>query len=529
MHHRTAQKFLLAVVAALSLAIPHTASAQLTDATQAPNPENAGIQKSLTEQVGAGQGDAFTPSSSTYLIRRDPFRSVARGRQIFQRKFTVAQGFGPLTGDGVGNIAAEGSIGAGLVDSCAGCHGRPRGAAGFGGNVATRPDSRDAPHLFGLGLQEMLADEITQELRATRARAISSAQLNGAPVTLELESKEIRYGKITAHPNGTVDTSEVDGVNPDLRVRPFFAQGLTISIREFIVGALNAEMGLETFDPVLAAAVAGGQAVTAAGMVLDGALDTIEAPPVSSPFDDSDNDGVVDEIDPALVDHLEFYLLNYFKPGRYERNGFTAVGEYLMSYYGCTSCHIQNLTIDRDRRIADVDTAFNPAKNGFNGLFATATPLLVEIDDGSGHPTLKVPSGDSFEVRNIFTDLKRHDLGANFWERNYDGTFQKEFMTEPLWGVGSTSPYGHDGRSINLKEVILRHGGEAQTARNAFSSSSTYYQRLLLDFLESLVLFGPPDTASNLDEADPGDPDFPQRGHGSIKLSVLFNDPGDSE
>ena len=32
--------------------------------------------------------------------------------------------------------------------------------------MATRPDSRDAPHLFGLGLKEMLADEITADLRA---------------------------------------------------------------------------------------------------------------------------------------------------------------------------------------------------------------------------------------------------------------------------------------------------------------------------------------------------------------------------
>lgn len=35
-------------------------------------------------------------------------------------------------------------------------------------------------------------------------------------------------------------------------------------------------------------------------------------------------------------------------------------------------------------------------------------------------------------------------------------------MTTPLWGVGSTPPYGQDARSINLKEVILRHGGEAE-------------------------------------------------------------------
>src|SRR5713101_4096621 len=47
-----------------------------------------------------------------------------------------------------------------------------------------------------------------------------------------------------------------------------------------------------------------------------------------------------------------------------------------------------------------------------------------------------------------------------------DGTLQKLFMTRALWGVGSTSPYGHDDRSINLRHVILGHGGEAQVARD---------------------------------------------------------------
>ena len=78
--------------------------------------------------------------------------------------------------DRAGNIAVDATIGAGVVDSCAGCHGRPRGSAGFGGDVFTRPDSRDAPHLFGLGLQEMLADEITADLRAIRAQALAAAQ-----------------------------------------------------------------------------------------------------------------------------------------------------------------------------------------------------------------------------------------------------------------------------------------------------------------------------------------------------------------
>ena len=110
-------------------------------------------------------------------MRRDPFRAIRRGRQLFQRKFTRAEGQGPRISDGNGDIMENPRLGAGLADSCAACHGRPRGAAGFGGDVATRPDSRDSPHLFGLGLREMLADEITQDLRAIKAQAIAKAQV----------------------------------------------------------------------------------------------------------------------------------------------------------------------------------------------------------------------------------------------------------------------------------------------------------------------------------------------------------------
>ena len=114
-----------------------------------------------------------TKDSSLFIINRDPFRSIRRGRQLFQRKFTRAQGAGPITGDGGGDVAADKSIGAGFADSCAACHGRPRGSAGFGGDVVTRPDSRDAPHLFGLGLKEMLADEITAGIRKDRDEAVA--------------------------------------------------------------------------------------------------------------------------------------------------------------------------------------------------------------------------------------------------------------------------------------------------------------------------------------------------------------------
>jgi Di-haem oxidoreductase, putative peroxidase len=519
-----------ALAVASGLVMVFGANAQESDVTQTPNAIGAGIHKSLEEQIGVGRGDIFTPDSSRFLIARDPFRAIARGRQLFQRKFTHAQGVGPRTGDGEGDIELEASIVAGLADSCAACHGRPRGSAGSGGDVFTRPDSRDAPHLFGLGLQEMLADEITRDLRATHDAALDRAARRGDPVRVRLSSKGIDYGRLTAHPDGTVDFSEIDGVDDDLRVKPLFAQGSQFSIRQFIVGALNAEMGLEAADPDLLAANRGERVVTPAGMVLDGALDELDPPPVASASEDGDDDGVADEIDPALVDYLEFYLLNYFRPGRYEPYPTASrIGQRAFQEIGCASCHRPNLEIERDRRVADVETEYDPAQGGFNGLFATARTRFEEVADPRGLPPRRPPAGRRFRVRGIFTDFKRHDLGPNFWERNFDGTLQQEFMTEALWGVGTTGPYGHDGRSVNLREAILRHGGEAQEARDAFAALPNERQRQILEFLGTLVLFPPLDTASNLDPGDPTEPDFPQFEHGSIALSPLFLDKTDKE
>jgi hypothetical protein len=540
---------LFGAVMLAAVMVAGSANAQLRDVTQTPNAINAGIRKSFTQQIGAGRGDIFTPGSSAFIIARDPARAIRRGRQIFQRKFQVGQGFGPTTGDGVGNVAVDASVSAGLVDSCAGCHGRPRGSAGHGGDVVTRPDSRDAPHLFGLGLQEQLGDEITSALRAIRTDARSNAQSSGASVTRPLLAKGINYGAITANPDGTFDTSGVVGVDPDLRVRPFFAQGGTISIREFLVGAFNAEMGLEAPDTDTLQAAGGGSVQTPSGMVLNGRLDKIERPPVSSPTQDSDGDGKVNEIPVSIVDFMEFYLLNYFKPatGNQSPNANdpandasdVLAGRAVFTQLQCGTCHIPTLTINSDRRVADVETVYDPVNgNPFNRLFSTASLRLTAFDDGSGFPSLKSPTGDSFVVNNFFADLKRHDLGPNFREQNYDGTFQQLFITEPLWGVGTTAPYGHDGRSVSLEEVILRHGcpdgtlscsSEAAASAAAFAALPRTLKTLLFSFLQSLQLFPPDDTASNLQVKNTADPNYPQRGHGAIALTVLFNDPTEIE
>src|SRR4029434_800304 len=143
-----------------ALAISQMAG-QLVDKNKAPNTSNDGIARPLTgypypSQIGDGRWGADVNSAQN-VIAFDPFRAIRRGRQLFQRKFTRVEGQGAGAGEGFGTVDVDLAIGAGLADSCAACHGRPRGAAGFGGDVATRPDSRDAPHLFGLRLTETLA------------------------------------------------------------------------------------------------------------------------------------------------------------------------------------------------------------------------------------------------------------------------------------------------------------------------------------------------------------------------------------
>ena len=88
--------------------------------------------------------------------------------------------------------------------------------------------------------------------------------------------------------------------------------------------------------------------------------------------------------------------------------------------------------------------------------------------------------------------------------------------------MGDTPPYGHDGRSGTLDDVILRHGGEADAARAAFVALPPFAQQWLITFLRTLVLFGPDDTSSNLLPANPATPGYPQIGHGAIALGNIF-------
>src|SRR5262245_14173520 len=81
------------------------------------------------------------------------------------------------------------------------------------------------------------------------------------------------------------------------------------------------------------------------------------------------------ELPASLIDLFEFYLLNYFTPAIYEQTPVTRTGRQLLEDIGCTQCHVPALPLTTDRRVADVETVYDPGKGVFNTLFATATPI----------------------------------------------------------------------------------------------------------------------------------------------------------
>ena len=92
-----------------------------------------------------------------------------------------------------------------------------------------------------------------------------------------------------------------------------------------------------------------------------------------------------------------------------------------------------------------------------------------------------------------YTDLLVHDMGEALADGRPEGDASgREWSTAPLWGIGLTevvnghTRFLHDGRARNLVEAILWHGGEAESARDAFRAMPSADRNALLAFLNSL-------------------------------------------
>ncbi len=122
------------------------------------------------------------------------------------------------------------------------------------------------------------------------------------------------------------------------------------------------------------------------------------------------------------------------------------------------------------------DTA---AEDQGEALFATAGC------DGCHIPSMQTMDGMPVD---LYSDLLLHDVtpaGTDRGIASADASIT-EFRTTPLWGLGTTAPYWHDGRASTIAAAILLHFGEADASRTAYEGLTQAEKDALHAFLQSL-------------------------------------------
>lgn len=430
---------------------------------------------------------------------------IEAGRRLFVAKFTKADGLGrpaatgspfPLlrrTPDTVNEFARGQGPDA---NSCASCHREPfiGGAGDFTANVftglgqrtistaaidVTLANERGTPALQGSGILELLAREITADLHAIRDQASIEASQHDKPVRVELVSKGIPFGWLTADPSGEIDATEVDGIDRDLVVRPFGAKGTITSLREFTINAANLHHGMQADERY-------GLGQTAA--------------------EDFDQDGVVTELTEGDITALTVFQAALPCPGRVrplsrEQQAAVLHGERVFRDVGCAICHPLELELN-----STIYTEPNPYNFEGNLRPEEGRPVLsadLAVDGESPRVTKR---GNTFVVH-AMTDFKRHDLSDSDHDHLQNETVFERFLptevfvTRPLWGCGSTAPYGHRGDLVTLDEIIAAHGGEAGASRERYDQRSEEDRIAVRQFLQSHQIL-PPGSPSVIEEVE---------------------------
>jgi len=360
--------------------------------------------------------------------------------------------------------------------ACANCHskGGPDGAGtqsqnaflrGDGASIATA-DQRNAPHVLGLGPVELLAKEMSAELAAQAEAARKTSRRKRQRIEQPLVAKGVSFGTIAAHSDGALDRSAVQGVDPDLVVRPFGWKGHQATLRDMIEESLQIHQGLISKRIHLE--------------VKDGKRDS--APYGRGPWYDLDEDGVSLEIDSGMLTTVVGYLAQLEVPvTRPPRDAglidLFAAGRTRFGAIGCAGCHLPTLELN------------DPVLNASAGAGPERPAFLIDVaKDGDG-PKIEPKYGapPTPYLVHLFSDLRRHEMGADLASPADQGSIPASvFLTRPLWGLAETAPYLHDGRAPSVHDAIVLHGGEAAAARDAYLALDGEGRASVRVFLTSL-------------------------------------------
>lgn len=494
--------------------------------------------------------DSSAAGSSLYFQERDPWLAYQRGKNLVQRQFRDRDGVFGRSGAFMGLITGDKAtpkVDRDHVSSCAFCHNVPYRDAGAGANMAKNGgEGRNTPHFYGGGLVEMIAQQTRQKLLdlcdAERRGFIPKTADPAFRVLIRPTpaSEPIDYGACgdadgdgwpdlnnvfrvwyvddqgrrtftDANGDGAVDLRDasVAGYNFEMMIFGWgeLTGAMAPTLRTFYSEPADTHAGMQAHDPTTnndsgtgrdRLAFDGLAEVSNAGaqqFALHATPDrgvTLTAKGISR--DDPDGDSVLHEISEGDLDLAEWFMLNAPAPAQLERTPAVIQGERLFRKWRCADCHVPDWQLqagdpdhqdiyrryDGDRRFFDLQTTWNTETGRLEGK-------LIPLTSRDGERQL--PRRGAFTVRGVYSDFIHHDVGPDFYEVQFDGSQVTRFRTAPLWGVGSTAPYGHDGNSLTLNAVIRRHGGEASASARHYRLASSSERQALLAFLSSLQLY----------------------------------------
>src|SRR5690606_19744600 len=264
------------------------------------------------------------------------------GDAAFEHEFRREDGYGDGARQKLRRVH-DGAYGGRDNFSCAGCHalGGANGAGHAGatsfyfgdGERVSAAVARNPPAVLGLGYVQALAWEMTLALQRQRDEALAAAR-GGESVTVELATKGVAFGSLTARPDGSVDVSEVDGVDPDLVVKPFGWKGHTARLRRFAERAARIHFGIQSHVLAL-----GHQEDPDPGLFGWGRN-----------WWDPDGDGRQRELEEGTLTALAVYMALLevpvmIPPDAPELRARWARGSELFDRIGCSDCHRRTLSL----------------------------------------------------------------------------------------------------------------------------------------------------------------------------------------
>lgn len=345
------------------------------------------------------------------------------GQALFNRAFTPEEGLGPLFNQ----------------VSCSSCHDLPT-SGGHGAEPVTKVsdfDERTGCNLLKEDGGDLLQASVVPALRtagilperipvsATAVTELRAPALYGIGLVEAIEDEDIL---IKADP----DDQDGDGISgrpglgPDGSLGRFGNKAQHATLSEFIENAIRGEMGLTT------------------------PAHPVEEMPNGLPLPEGSDPVPDPEIETSDLTLLSAYIGFLAQPPRRtldspEDQAASEEGRQIFANIGCATCH---------------------------------TPTLV-----TGNHQSAALNRKRFR---IYSDLLLHDMGPELASICAPGASPSEWRTTRLVGLYLRSEFLHDGRARSVRDAILMHGGEAESARYRFQDLTPELQQSVLLFLRTL-------------------------------------------